>query len=72
MMIQTLIDCWMTASPSYMFNPPATEAEINEVEAKLGLTIPHSLHEIYRFTNGDWVLGNLRFFQLNLLLTIGD
>lgn len=64
MTIQTLTDCWVTASPSYIFNPPATEAKISEVETKLGLTIPHPLHEIYRFTNGDWVLGNLRFFPI--------
>ena len=62
MTIQTLIDCWVTSDPAYTWEPPATESEIRAAEEKIGYTLPSSLRELYRFSNGtDDVFGGLFF-----------
>lgn len=53
MTLQTLIDSWVTSDPSRTWKPPATESEIRAVEEKIGYTLPSSLRELYRFSNGD-------------------
>ena len=66
MTIQTLFDSWSEVDPSVA--PPATEAEIQAAEAKIGATLPSSLREVYLLFNGGW-WWELNFFPLEPDLT---
>ena len=56
MTIQTLIDCWAKSGQFYDLSPPATEAEIQAAEARIGTQLPTSLREVYPLFNGGWTL----------------
>ena len=64
MTIQTLVDCWTKSGQFQAVNPPATEAEIQAAEAKIGAQLPTSLREVYPLFNGGWTL-DLVFFPLD-------
>lgn len=61
MTIQTLLDTWITSGAFHDVNPPASEAEIQAAEEKIGTTLPQSLREVYQLFNGGW-LWDLEFF----------
>ena len=63
MTIHRLLDAWITSGAYHDVNPPATEAQIQAAEAKIGAQLPTSLREIYPLFNGGWVW-ELEFFPL--------
>ena len=54
MTIQTLFDAWQATEIDPLVNPPATEAEIQAAEQKIGATLPPPLREVYPLFNGGW------------------
>ena len=54
MTIQTLFDAWQATEVDPSVNPPATEAEIQAAEKKIGTTLPQLLREVYQLFNGGW------------------
>jgi len=49
-------------------NPPCSESEITLAEKRLGFSIPESMSEFYRYTNGASIHDNLwEFFSLDHL-----
>ena len=65
MTIQMLFDAWQATEEDPSVNPPATEAEIQATEEKIGAQLPTSLREVYQLFNGDW-MWDLDFYQLDL------
>ena len=65
MTIQTLVDAWKVSGAHHSMNPPATEAEIQAAEEKIGATLPKLLREVYPLFNGGWAW-QLDFYPLNL------
>jgi hypothetical protein len=65
MTIQMLFDVWQATEEDPSVNPPATEAEIQATEEKIGVQLPTSLREVYQLFNGDW-MWDLDFYQLDL------
>ena len=63
MTIQTLLDAWKASGVYTSIEPPATEAEIQAAEEKIGATLPQSLREVYLLFNGGWTW-ELEFFPL--------
>ena len=63
MTIQTLFDAWQATEMDPSVNPPATEAEIQAAEKKIGATLPQPLREVYLLFNGSW-RWDLDFFPL--------
>ena len=61
MTIQTLFDAWQASGAFALIEAPATEAEIQAAEEKIGTTLPQSLREVYPLFNGGW------FWELNFL-----
>ena len=61
MTIQTLLDAWRSAGAYHDVQTPATEAEIQAAEAKIGATLPNLLREVYQLFNGGWAW-ELEFF----------
>jgi cell wall assembly regulator SMI1 len=50
------LDAWYEAHlppTQYRFNPPATDARIDEVEQLIGLKLPQSFRDLYRWHDGD-------------------
>jgi cell wall assembly regulator SMI1 len=50
------LDAWFAANlplPQYGFNPPATEAQIDEIEQLTGLKLPQSYRDLYRWHDGE-------------------
>lgn len=45
----------------YAFNPPATDLELDELQREVGLTLPKSYRQLYRWHNGDkdWICGHI-------------
>ena len=64
MTIQTLFDAWKVSGAFASFEAPATEAEIQAAEEKIGATLPAPLREVYPLFNGGWAW-ELDFFPLN-------
>ena len=64
MTIQRLFEAWQATEIDPSVNPPATEAEIQATENKIGTTLPLLLREVYLLFNGGWTL-ELCFFLLN-------
>ena len=64
MTIQTLFDAWQATEIDPLVNPPATEAEIQAAEEKIGATLPQPLREVYQLFNGGWAW-ELDFYPLN-------
>ncbi|MEP7365895.1 MAG: SMI1/KNR4 family protein [Acidobacteriota bacterium] len=65
MYLATLIRCWQLTAEFHSFNPGATEAEIVSVEQELGLDLPETLRELYRFSDGlDLFGGQLDVYPL--------
>ena len=65
MTIQTLFDAWIASGVNTPIEAPATEAEIQAAEEKIGAQLPTSLREVYQLFNGDW-LWDLDFYQLEI------
>ena len=65
MTIQMLFDAWQATEEDPSVNPPATEADIQAAEEKIGATLPNLLREVYQLFNGDW-MWDLDFYQLDL------
>ena len=63
MTIQRLLDAYPSARAHHDVNPPATEAQIQAAEAKIGAQLPSALREIYLLFNGGWAW-ELDFFPL--------
>ena len=63
MTIQTLIDAWKSAGAYHNVQTPATEAQIQAAEAKIGTTLPKLLREVYPLFNGGWAW-QLDFYPL--------
>ena len=61
MTIQTLFDAWQASGAFALIEAPATEAEIQAAEEKIGTTLPQPLREVYPLFNGGW------FWELNFL-----
>jgi len=55
MTIQTLLDAWKTSGAYISIEAPATDAEIQAAEQKIGATLPQPLREIYQLLNGGWM-----------------
>ena len=55
MTIQMLFDVWQATEEDPSVNPPATEAEIQAAEEKIGAPLPNLLREIYQLFNGGWM-----------------
>ena len=50
------LDAWYAAHlppEKYVFNPPATEAEIEAFEELIGFGLPSAYHQLYRWHNGE-------------------
>lgn len=50
------LDAWYAANlplPQYGFNPPATDAQIDAFERLIGLQMPQSFRDLYRWHDGD-------------------
>ncbi|MGQ2941573.1 MAG: SMI1/KNR4 family protein [Blastomonas fulva] len=50
------LDAWFAANlplPQHGFNPPATEAQIDEIEQLMGLKLPQSYRDLYRWHDGE-------------------
>lgn len=63
--LQALIHAWQLMDHGYSFAAAATEAEIQQTEAALGLRLPEDLRQIYLFSNGlHLVGGDLRIHPL--------
>ncbi len=54
MTIQTLLDAWKASGVHTSIEAPATEAEIQAAENKIGATLPNLLREVYPLFNGGW------------------
>ena len=65
MTIQTLFDAWKASGAFAVIEAPATEAEIQAAEEKIGAQLPELLREVYRLFNGRWAW-QLEFFPLNI------
>ena len=63
MTIQMLFDAWQSSGAFASVEAPATEAEIQAAEEKIGATLPPPLREVYPLFNGGWAL-ELDFFPL--------
>ena len=63
MTIQTLLDAWKASGVYTSIEPPATEAEIQAAEEKIGATLPKPLREVYPLFNGGWAW-ELDFYPL--------
>jgi hypothetical protein len=63
MTIQTLFNAWQANEIDPSVNPPATEAEIQAAEKKIGTRLPRPLREVYQLFNGGW-MWELEFFPL--------
>ena len=50
--LQNLIRVWQEMDDGYSFAPAATESEIEQTEAALGLEMPAVLRQLYLFSNG--------------------
>ena len=61
MTIQTLFNAWQATEIDPSVNPPATEAEIQAAENKIGTALPPLLREVYLLFNGGW-RWDLEFF----------
>ncbi len=61
MTIQMLVDVWKVSGAHHSMKPSATEADIRAAEAKIGVTLPPLLREVYPSFNGGWTWG-LCFF----------
>ena len=55
MTIQTLFDAWKSAGAHHNVQAPATEAEIQAAETKIGVALPKLLREVYQLFNGGWM-----------------
>ena len=64
MTIQTLFDAWKASDAFAVIEAPATEAEIQAAEEKIGAQLPRPLREIYSLFNGRWAW-ELDFYPLN-------
>ena len=64
MTLQTLFDAWQASGAFASVEAPATEAEIQAAEKKIGATLPKLLREVYPLFNGGWTL-DLDFFLLD-------
>ena len=64
MTIQTLFNAWQATGQNPSVNPPATAAEIQAVENKIGTALPPLLREVYLLFNGGWAW-ELDFYPLN-------
>ena len=64
MTIQTLFDAWIASGVHASIEAPATEAEIQAAEEKIGAQLPTSLREVYPLFNGGWAW-ELDFYPLN-------
>jgi hypothetical protein len=63
--INALIDSWKLTSDLNVFNPAASDEEIEEAERLLGIELPVSLKTIFGFSNGFELLeGNLQVVPL--------
>ncbi len=69
MTIQMLFDAWQASGAFASVEAPATEAEIQAAEEKIGTTLPQPLREIYSLFNGRWAF-DLDFYPLNFPLNI--
>lgn len=50
------LDAWYSAhlSPDrYFFNPPATDAHLDDFERSIGLKMPHAYRQLYRWHDGE-------------------
>ena len=50
------LDAWYAAhlaADKYVFNPPATDAQIDAFEQLVGFKMPHSYRQLYRWHNGE-------------------
>jgi cell wall assembly regulator SMI1 len=50
------LDAWYAANlpqPDHGFNPPATDAQIVAFEQSIGLKLPQSFHDLYRWHDGE-------------------
>ena len=65
MTIQTLANAWKVAGADRSWNPPATEAEIQAAEERIGATLPAPLREVYLLFNGGWALELLISIEMN-------
>ena len=63
MTIQTLLDAWKASGAYTSIEAPATEADIQAAEEKIGTTLPKPLREVYPLLNGGWTW-ELDFFPL--------
>ena len=61
MTIQTLLDAWKASGAHTSIEAPATDAEIQAAEQKIGTTLPQPLREVYLLFNGGWMC-DLEFF----------
>ena len=61
MTIQTLFNAWQATEIDPSVNPPATAAEIQAAETKIGTALPPPLYEVYQLFNGGW-RWDLEFF----------
>ena len=64
MTIQTLLDAWIASGAYTSVEAPATEAEIQAAEQKIGATLPAPLREVYPLFNGGWAW-ELDLYPLN-------
>ena len=63
MTIQMLFDAWKGSGAFASIEAPASEAEIQAAEEKIGATLPNLLREVYLLFNGGWAW-QLDFFPL--------
>ena len=61
-----LIESYALKNPYIRCNPPAVEEDLDEVESKLGITIPGDLRELLMELNGD---NNLIFSTAQIIET---
>ena len=64
MTIQMLFDAWKGSGAFASIEAPASEAEIQAAEEKIGATLPNLLREVYLLFNGGWAW-DLDFYPLN-------
>jgi len=63
MTIQTLLDAWKASGAYTSIEAPATDADIQAAEEKIGATLPAPLREVYPLFNGGWAW-ELDFYPL--------
>ena len=65
MTIQALFDAWKASGAFAVIEAPATQAEIQAAEQKIGATLSQTLREVYPLFNGGWAW-QLDFYPLDV------